>query len=149
MKGLRSFSLLVPDFFPLKAALVGIVAMDETGKLLTGVSAQGADFQVGVLRVDHFEKSLAILLDFVRSGFDHHAGSGLGGAGGDGIADSFHLDNAEAAAAKGFESVVITKSGDRFPHLGGDLVNGLAFGEGDFLTVDGHRQLLHRHFEST
>ena len=63
----------------------------------------------------------------------------MSGAGGDGIADPFDFHDAEAATAKGVETVIVAKRGDILLQTLRDFVNGFAFGKGGALAVDGDR----------
>ena len=122
----------------LKAAVAGPVFVDEGGEFLGGKAAEGIDFGVLIFRGDHFEERLAHLLDLGWGGFDDHAVVCLCGAGGDGVADAFDLDNAETAAAEGIEAIIVAEGGDVFFQAGGDLVDGFAFAEGSGLSIDGN-----------
>ncbi len=74
-------------------------------------------------------------------GFDDHAIGGFGGAGGDGVADAFDLDDTESAAAEGVEAVIVAKSGDVFLETFGNLVNGFTGFEGRLSAIDGDGEL--------
>ena len=123
-------------FFASEAPAAGSVSVDEGGEFLGGEAAEGIDIDLAVFAGDHFEERLAHLLDLGRSGFHDHAVVGVGGAGGDGIADAFDLDDAEAAAAEGIEAVIVAESGDVLFETGGDLVDCLALSECGGLAIN-------------
>lgn len=108
---------------------------------MRGKTAEGIDVDLAVFRGDHFEERLAHLLDVGRVSFDDHAIVRLRSAGGNGIADAFHFDNAETAAAEGIEPVIIAESGDVFLETLGDLVDRFALGERGLLAIDGDGEL--------
>lgn len=108
---------------------------------MRGKTAEGIDVDLAVFRGDHFEERLAHLFDVGRGGLDDHAIVRLSSAGGNGIADAFHFDNAEAAAAEGIEPVIIAESGDVFFEALGDLVDRFALGERGLVAIDGDGEL--------
>jgi hypothetical protein len=128
-------------FFASEAAGTGSVSVDEGGEFLGGEAAEGIDIDLAVFGGDHFEERLAHLLDLGRGGFDDHAVVGFGGARGDGIADAFDLDDAEAAAAEGLEPIIVAESGDVLFEAGRNLVDRFTFSEGGLLAIDGDGEL--------
>lgn len=76
-----------------------------------------------------------------RGGFHDHAIVGLGGAGGDGVADALNLDDAESAAAEGIEPVIVAESGNVLLETFGNLIDGFALGESGLLAIDSDSKL--------
>lgn len=128
-------------FFAGEAAGASAVFVDESGEFLGSEAAEGVDIDLAVFGSDHFEERLTHFLDLGRGCFDDHAIVGLRGAGGDGVSDALDFDDAEAAAAEGIKTVIVAEGGDVFFEAGGDLIDGLALGEGGLLAIDGDGEL--------
>lgn len=128
-------------FFAGEAAGAGPVFVDEGGEFLGGEAAEGIDINLAIFGGDQFEKGLTHLLDVGWGGFNDHAVVGFGGARGDGVADAFDFDDAEAAASEGVEPVIVAKGGDVFLETFGNLVDGFTGFEGRLLAIDGDGEL--------
>ena len=61
-----------------------------------------------------------------------------GGAGGDGVADSFDLHDAKAAGPEGLEARIVAKGGDLLAVAFGDLVDCFALAEVHGLAIERH-----------
>ena len=124
-------------FFAGEAAVAGAVFVDEGGEFLGGEAAEGIDVDLAIFGGDHFEERFAHFLDLGWGRFNDHAVVGFGGAGGDGVADAFDFDDAEAAASEGVEAVIVAKGGNVLLETLGNLVDGFAGFESRLLAIDG------------
>ena len=128
--------------FPGEATGTGVVAVDENGEFLRGVTAQLVDIDVAIFRSDEFEKGLAVFLDCLGLRFYDHAFGCFGRARGDGEAGTFQLDDAESAGAESVKAFVVAECGNFLAMAFSYFVNRLAFGKFDLLTIESEHESL-------
>jgi hypothetical protein len=83
-----------------------------------------------------------VFFDFLCPRANDHTLRCLGRAGGDWIADTLYLDNAESAGAEGFESFIVAESWNIALVTLGNFVDRLTFVKFDRFTIETHRENL-------